>query len=212
MKVFGCWVATERHQVWLDDARTAARPDRAVGRACPASIGVVGRADRERIHAIRWNLHAVVAELAVPFSVIANSHGHERVAVAEQLVDNGGPSVDFPVLHFEIGAQAQVDELVGPRQQNLLDETQCAIQLQWIFAARLLVQHAQMVHRGKRPAGRTVGLDRTEQHGRGHAQAMLRTVRIIVGVFVELAVRAQPGADRMVLGQATVQDGDTRFG
>ncbi|KAG0759644.1 hypothetical protein G6F22_019319 [Rhizopus arrhizus] len=89
MKVFGCWVATERHQVWLANPGAAARPDRAVGRACPASIGVVGRADRERIHAIRWNLYAVVAELAVPVSVIANGHRHERVAVAEQLVDNG---------------------------------------------------------------------------------------------------------------------------
>jgi hypothetical protein len=41
---------------------------------------------------------------------------------------------------------------------------------------------------------------------------VLRAVRVIVGVFVELAIRAQPRADGVVLGHATVQDGDTRFG
>ena len=41
-----------------------------------------------------------------------------------------------------------------------------------------------MVHRGERPAGRSVGLDWAEQYGRCYAQAVLRAVWVIAGVFV----------------------------
>ena len=65
-----------------------------------------------------------------------------------------------------------------------------------------------MVYIGEGAAGGAVRLDGTEQEGGADGQAMLQARRIVLRVFVQDTVRAQPRADGVLFGQTAVEDGD----
>ena len=65
-----------------------------------------------------------------------------------------------------------------------------------------------MINVGKGAAGGAVRLDGTEQESGADGQAMLQTSRIVLRVFVQDTVGAQPRPDGMLFGQTAVEDGD----
>ena len=177
-------IAAERHEVRLDDTRTAAGADCAIWRARPVRFGVVGGTDSQRIDTVRRYLHTGVAGCAVHLAVVADGDGHQSVAVAQQVVDDRRPGMHVGILDRQVRAETEVDELVLPGEQDLLDETQGPVQLQRIFSLSILVQHAQVIDIGKRAGGSAIRLDGTEQERGTHGQAMLKARRIVLRVFI----------------------------
>ena len=107
-------IATERHQVRFDDTRAATRADCTVWGARPGGFSVVGCPDGQRVDAVRRHLHAGVAGSQVHLAVVANGHGHQGVAIAQQVVDDRRPGVYVGVFNRQVRAEAEVDELVLP--------------------------------------------------------------------------------------------------
>ena len=101
--------------------------------------------------------------------------------------------------------------MVLTRQQDLLDEAQRSIQFQRIFSLGIFVEHAQMIGVGERAGSSAIRLDRSKQECRRDCQTMFETFWIVARVFVENAIRTEPRADRVLLRQAAVENGDLRF-
>jgi len=54
-------------------------------------------------------------------TIVANSHGHQCLAIAEKVVDHGSPGMHVRVIDWEVRPKTQIDELILPRQQHFLD-------------------------------------------------------------------------------------------
>ena len=81
----------------------------------------------------------------VRLAVVSNSHGHQSLAVAQHRVQHRRPGVHVPIVGRKVRAEAQINELVLPRQQDIFNVSECAVQLIRILFVGQSIKDAKVI-------------------------------------------------------------------
>jgi hypothetical protein len=89
---------------------------------------------------------------AVCLAIVATSHGCNRFAIRQERINGGSPTSYIVILNRHIRAEANIDEIIAPRAENILDALQ-----HWehgkVVSSAVRSDHPPMIDVRRRGAG-----------------------------------------------------------
>ncbi|MCY1353773.1 hypothetical protein D9M68_595990 [compost metagenome] len=133
--------APKSHEVGLDQSRTSSWTLGAIRGSDPILAGAIRRANGNRIHAVGRNLDAIIPKGRVHGAIVANGNCHEGAAITKQFINDGCPRMNLGILNRNLRADTEVEKLILPGEEHLLDVPQGSIEFERVLIARFVIEN-----------------------------------------------------------------------